>query len=341
MKVVCFGEIMLRLSSPGYRRLFQGDSLDALYSGSEANVAVSLSQLGTPAEFLTVLPDNELGDEAIRSLRYFGVSTDHITRGEGRLGLYFYEKGASQRPSKVIYDRSFSAISLSGPGAFDWDAICSNANWLHFSGITPALSDSCEKLVFEGLQSAKNHGVTVSCDLNYRKKLWPVEKAREVMSRFMDYVDICIANEEDADKSLGITAENTDVESGLLDVEGYQHVARSIVDKFGCRRVAVSLRESHSATRNGWSGLLYDADTARLYRSRKYVIDIVDREGGGDAFTAGLIHGFSSGWGCQKSVDFAVAAGCLKHSIEGNFNLVSEDEVLSLMSGSGNGRVQR
>ena len=341
MKAVCFGELMLRLSSQGYKRLFQSDALDALFCGSEANVAVSLAQFGLPTEFVTVLPSGELGDAAIRSLRYFGVDTSHIARGEGRLGIYFYEKGASQRPSRVIYDRSYSAISMSSPGAIDWDGAFEGANWLHFSGITPALSDGCASLVLEAARTAHEKSMTVSCDLNYRAKLWSSEKARAFMSKVMPYVDLCIANEEDADKALGIKAGGVNVESGIVRSESYLPVAREIASRFGCSRVAVSLRESYSASRNGWSGLLYTSSDDRLYTSRRYVIDIVDRVGGGDAFAAGLIFGIAAGQGPQKSIEFAAAAGCLKHSIEGDLNWTSKDEVLSLVGGNESGRVLR
>ncbi len=341
MRVVTFGELMLKLSAPGYTRLFQTPELDVLFCGSEANVAVSLAQFGMDSAFVTKLPDNDVGKAALRSLRSFGVDCSRIPFGEGRMGVYYAEKGASQRGSKVIYDRAGSAIALAAPGDFDWEAIFDGADWFHWSGITPALSDSAAKITLEGCRTAKRMGLTVSCDLNYRKKLWLPDKAQTVMSELVSYADVCVANEEDADKCLGIKAENTDVELARLDADAYRQVAKAIHKRFGCSKVAVTLRESYSASRNGWSGLLYDAATDEVLTSRKYQLDIVDRVGGGDSFSAGLIYGLCSGMPDQEALEFAVAASCLKHSIEGDFNLVGVDEVQALMCGSGNGRVQR
>lgn len=341
MRVVTFGELMLKLSAPGYTRLFQTPELDAMFCGSEANVAVSLAQFGVGSAFVAELPDNDVGKAALRSLRSFGVDCSHIPLGKGRMGIYYAEKGASQRGSKVIYDRAGSAIALAALEDFDWEAIFSGADWFHWSGITPALSDSAAKITLEACQTAKRMGLMVSCDLNYRKKLWSPDKAQTVMSELVSYADVCVANEEDADKCLGIKAENTDVERAQLDAGAYRQVARAIHERYGCSKVAVTLRESYSASRNGWSGLLYNAATDDVLTSRKYQLDIVDRVGGGDSFSAGLIYGFGNGMTDQEALEFAVAASCLKHSIEGDFNLVSTEEVQALVQGSGNGRVQR
>lgn len=341
MRVITFGELMLKLSAPGYTRLFQTPELDAMFCGSEANVAVSLAQFGMGSAFVTKLPDNDVGKAALRSLRSFGVDCSRTPLGEGRMGIYYAEKGASQRGSKVIYDRTASAIALAAPGDFDWEAIFAGADWFHWSGITPALSDSAAAITLEACRTAKRIGLTVSCDLNYRRKLWSPEKAQSVMSGLVSHADVCVANEEDADKCLGIKAENTDVERAQLDAGSYCQVAKAIHERYGCSKVAVTLRESYSASKNGWSGLLYDADTDEVLSSRKYQLDIVDRVGGGDSFSAGLIFGLGNGMSDREALEFAVAASCLKHSIEGDFNLVSVEEVQALMNGDSNGRVQR
>lgn len=340
-KVVTFGEILLRLASPGYTKLFQKDSLDATFCGGEANVSVSLANYGIQTSFVTKLPDNDVGIAAARSLNYFGVDTSNIVYGNGRLGLYYLEKGASQRPSKIIYDRSYSAISLAKREEFDWDKIFDGASWFHWTGISPALSDELTEICYDACLLAKQKGLTVSCDLNYRKKLWSCDKAREVMTKMMPYVDVCIANEEDAEKVLGIKAVNTDIESGEINKEGYKDVAKKICKEYGCQYVAFTLRKSFSASRNGWSGILYNANEDMSYLSNEYDIYVVDRVGGGDSFTGALVYGFLAGLNNQHKIDFAVAASCLKHSIEGDFNRVTVEDVESLLSNGGNGRVQR
>lgn len=338
-KVVCFGEIMLRLSAPGYKRLVQCDSFDVTYGGGEANVSVSLANFGLDAYYVTKLPDNLIGDAALNHLRRFGVKTDYIVRGGERLGIYFLETGASQRPSKVVYDRKYSSISGARKGEIDWRRVFEGARWFHFTGITPALSDSVAEATLEAVQTAKEMGVTVSCDLNYRKKLWSPEKAREVMSELIKYVDVSIGNEEDAEKVFGIKAEDSDITAGKLNQKGYQEVARQLVDKFDLKMAAITLRESYSASDNGWSVMLYDGK--EFYHSRKYKVHIVDRVGGGDSFAAGLIYSLINGFDGQKAVEFAAAASCLKHTIPGDFNLVTVSDVVNLMEGDGSGRVQR
>lgn len=338
-KVVTFGEIMMRLSPPGYERFIQAESFDVVYGGGEANVAVSLANYGLDSYFVTKVPEHEIGQSAVNSLRRFGVNTDYILRGGNRLGIYFLEIGASQRPSKVIYDRSGSSIAEAKPEEFDWNKILEGATWFHFTGITPALSDDAAAACLDALKTAKELGVTVSADLNYRKKLWTREKANKVMSELVQYVDVLIANEEDAEDVFGIRAHGSDVTAGELDVSGYEDVARQLVERFGFKKVAITLRESLSASDNNWSAMLYDGNTA--YLSRKYPIHIVDRVGGGDSFCGGLIYSLIEGKDCQSAVEFAVAASCLKHTIFGDFNLVSKDEVEKLAAGDSSGRVQR
>ena len=340
-KVVTFGEILLRLASPGYTKLFQKDSLDATFCGGETNVSVSLANFGLKTSFVTKLPDNDIGVAAARSLNYFGVDTSNIVYGDGRMGLYYLEKGASQRPSKVIYDRAYSAIALAKRNEFDWEKSFDGAEWFHWTGITPALSDELVEICMEACKAAKQKGLTVSCDLNYRKKLWSSDKAKEVMSKLMPYVDVCIANEEDADKVLGIKAENTDIESGVINKEAYKTVAKKICDEYGCKYSAFTLRKSYSASRNGWSGMLYCKDKDEAFFSNEYDIQIVDRVGGGDSFSGALIYSLLTCPDDQKRIDFAVAASCLKHSIEGDFNRVTVADVERLLSSGGNGRVQR
>jgi len=339
MRVITFGELMLRLQPEGYLRFVQTDNLEATFGGAEANVAVSLANFGDDVAFVTKLPKHEIGQAAVNSLRKFGVDTSYVVRGGDRVGVYYCEKGASQRPSKVIYDRAGSAIATAKAYEFDWEKIFENVEWFHFTGITPALSDELAKITLEAVKSAKDKGITVSCDLNFRKKLWTSEKACEVMSEICKYVDLLIANEEDAKDVFGIEAENTDIESGTLNRDGYVSVAKQLTEKFGFKAVAITLRESINANDNNWSGMLYVGGNA--FFSKKYAIHIVDRVGGGDSFGAGLIHSMLSGAYAQDAIEFAVAASCLKHSIEGDYNLVSEQEVKALAKGSGSGRVQR
>lgn len=338
-KVVTLGEIMLRLSTPGFNRFVQSSSFDVNYGGGEANVCVSLANYGLEARFVTRVPDNEIGQSAINSLRRYGVVTDHIAIGGERLGIYFLETGASQRPSKVIYDRGYSSISQADPSDFDWERIFSGADWFHFTGITPALGDKAAALTLEACRAASEMGMTVSVDLNYRKKLWTSQKANEVMSGLMKYVDICIGNEEDAERVFGIKASGTDVDSGKIDHLAYEEVAKQLMDRFGFKFVASTLRESHSASHNGWSATIYDGH--KSYLSRRYEVDIVDRVGGGDSFASGLIYGMITGKPIQEALEFAVAASALKHTVPGDFNHVSVGEVLALMGGDGSGRVQR
>lgn len=338
-KVVTFGEIMLRLAPEGYYRFVQAESFGATYGGGEANVAVSLANYGMDATFVTKLPKHEIGQAAVNSLRKFGVDVSKITRGGDRVGIYFLEKGASQRPSKVIYDRAGSAIALAKPEDFDWNVIFEGADWFHFTGITPALGDDVAAICLEACKAAKEKGLTVSCDLNYRKNLWSREKAGKVMGSLMEYVDVCIANEEDASDVFGIKADNTDINSGKLSHEGYKQVAKKLADTFHFSKVAITLRESISANDNNWAAMLYDG--TEFYFSKKYPVHIVDRVGGGDSFGAGLIYATLSQMDSQSALEFAVAASCLKHTIEGDVNMVSVDEVKKLAGGDGSGRVQR
>ena len=339
MKVVTFGEIMLRLNPVGYERFVQADNFGVNYTGAESNVAVSLANYGVDTEYVTKVPDTEIGQAAINMVRRFGVGTTHIVRGGDRLGLFYCEKGASQRPSKVIYDRAYSAIAMAKPSDFNWSKIFKGANWFHVTGITPALSDNMARITVQAVKKAKEKGLTVSCDLNFRKKLWTSEKANKVMSEVCRYVDYCIANEEDAKDVFGIEADNTDINTGKLDRAGYVSVAKKLTDRFGFKGVAITLRESLSASDNNWSGMLYTGNEAVF--SKKYPIHIVDRVGGGDSFGAGLIYSLINGYAPQKAIEFAVAASCLKHSIEGDYNHVSLKEVETLVNGDASGRVQR
>lgn len=341
MKVLTFGEIMLRLKAPGHERFFQSPMLEATFGGGEANVAVSLANYGMDAELLTVLPKNEIGDACIRELRYFGVGTGKILRGPGRMGIYYLEGGANQLPSKVVYDREYSALALAAPGSIDWDTAFQGVEWLHITGITPAISESAKDLSLEAVAEAKKRNITVSCDLNYRKNLWKYGvKASEVMSQLAEYVDVAIANEEDVQKSLGITVD-VDVESGELDREKYRVLGDKVLAKYpNMRCIAITLRESHSADWNGWAACLNDRDN--FYVSKKYEIrNIVDRVGGGDSFAGGLIYGLNNYPDKQSALEFAVAASCLKHSVIGDFNRVGVADVTKLMAGDGTGRVQR
>lgn len=338
-KVVTFGEIMLRLSPPGHQRFTQATSFDVIYGGGEANVAVSLANYGCEAHFVTRVPSHEIGQCAVNALRALGVHTEYVARGGDRLGIYYCESGASQRPSKVVYDRANSSISQVRPGEFDWDAILSGASWFHFTGITPALGDGPAAATLEAVKAAKRLGVKVSADLNYRKKLWSPEKANAVMSGLMEYVDVAVGNEEDAEKVFGIKAGASDVTKGELSHEGYRKVARELVERFGFEKVAITLRESLSASDNNWSGMLYDG--AEFYLSRRYQVHIVDRVGGGDSFAGALIYSLLEDMPGQQAVEFAAAASCLKHSIIGDFNLVGPSEVRTLAGGDASGRVQR
>ena len=340
MKVLSFGEILLRLASPGYTKLFQKDSLDATFCGGEANVAVSLANFGVESEFLTVVPDNDVGHASLNSLQYFGVDTSKSFFKNGRMGLYYLEKGASQRPSKVIYDRTFSSIALVEPVDFDWDKLFDGVTWFHWTGINPALSNNMVQICEQACKKAREKGIMISCDLNFRKNLWSSEMAQKVMSNLVQYVDVCIANEEDADKVLGIKVSDNNVESGKLNKRGYEYVAKEICERFGCKKVAITLRESINASYNGWSGMIYDAAGIANY-STHYDIDIVDRVGGGDSFTGAMIYSLISGKNDKDAIEFAVAASCLKHSIEGDFNRVTVIDVENLIKNGGNGRVQR
>ncbi len=339
MKVITFGEIMLRLAPEGYTRFAQAERFNATYGGGEANVAVSLSNFGFDTEFVSKIPENEIGQAAINSLRKFGVGTKFITRGGERLGIYYLERGASQRASKVIYDRAGSAIAEAKAKDFNWKKIFNGADRFHFTGITPALSDAMAAITLKAAKIAKEKGLIVSCDLNYRKKLWTKDKARQVMTELMPYVDVLIANEEDCFDVFDIKAEGSDVTRGELSKEGYKSVAKALTEKFGFKYVAITLRGSISANDNRWAAMLYDGKD--YYFSKEYLIHIVDRVGGGDSFGAGLIFSMMSGFDNQKIIEFAVGASCLKHTIEGDFNMVSTDEVLKLIGGDGSGRVQR
>lgn len=341
MKVVSFGEILLRLASPGYTKLFQKDSLEATFCGGEANVAVSLAVFGLDSRFITKLPDNDVGHAAVNSMRHFGVDMSKVIYGNGRMGVYYLEKGASQRPSKVIYDRTYSAISMAKRNDFNWEELLEDADWFHWTGINPALSESVADICFDACKYAKEHGIIVSCDLNYRKNLWSADKARNVMNKLMPYVDVCVANEEDADKVLGIKPDNNDVETGNLNKASYESVAQEICRRYGCKYVAITLRESYSASLNGWSAILYDASSGKVYFSRKYDIQIVDRVGGGDSFTAGIIYGLIRANKPQDIIEFATAASCLKQTIEGDYNRSTVNDVERLLNNGGSGRVQR
>jgi len=341
MKVLTFGEIMLRLKAVGQERFFQTPSLEATFGGGEANVAVSLANYGMDAAFLTVLPDNAIGDACVSELRRFGVDTGRIQKGKGRMGIYFLEAGANQLPSKVVYDRAYSAIALAKPGDIDWEKAFEGVDWFHITGITPAISESAMELSLESVKEAKKRGITVSCDLNYRKNLWKYgKKASEVMRELANYVDVAIANEEDVQKSLEITTDVV-VESGELDREKYKALGQKVLDAYpNMKMIAITLRESHSADWNGWAACLNDGEN--FYVSKKYEIrNIVDRVGGGDSFAGGLIYGLNHYEDKQAALEFAVAASCLKHSILGDFNRVGVSDVEKLMGGDGTGRVQR
>ncbi|MBP5533946.1 MAG: sugar kinase [Alphaproteobacteria bacterium] len=341
-KIVTMGEIMLRLSTPNFERFIQADEFDINYGGGEANVAVSLANYGHNAEFVTAVPQNEIGECAIAALRKYNVGTEHIAKTGSRLGIYFLESGSAMRPSKVIYDRANSSISTATEKDFDFDAIFKDADWFHFTGITPALSDSAAELTEKALIAAKKHGVKVSVDLNFRKKLWTSEKAQKVMTNLMQYVDVCIGNEEDAELVLGFKPGQTDVTSGELELAGYKSIFEQMVAKFNFEYCVSSLRVSRSASDNGWSACIYKAATKEFYHSKEYTIrPIVDRVGGGDSFAAGVICGLLDGKDFKSALEFAVAASALKHTIPGDFNFVSRKEVETLAGGDASGRVQR
>lgn len=339
MKAITFGEVMLRLATPGHLRFNQTSVLEMTFGGGEANVAVSLALLGDEATFITRLPKNDIAEACLQKLRGLGVDTRSILRGGERIGIYFLESGASQRASTVTYDRAHSAISEINPADLAWETLLKGADWFHFTGITPALSDKAAQACLDGARAAKKLGLTVSCDLNFRKKLWSSEKAGQVMSGLMEHVDICIANEEDAEKVFGIKASGAEITEGKIDHSRYVEVATKLTERFKFKGVAITLRESFSATHNGWSGLYYSGGKAHF--SRHYDVHIVDRVGGGDSFAAGLIYMLGKRKTPQEAIEFAVAASCLKHSISGDFNLVKLSEVEALLAGDGSGRVQR
>jgi len=341
-KVVTFGEIMLRLSTPGYQRFVQAQNFDIHYGGGEANVAVSLANYGLESYFITRLPAHEIGQAAVNHLRRFGVRVDYIVRDGQRIGIYFVEKGASQRPSKVIYDRANAAVATIKPGEIDWAAVFEGAAWFHWTGITPALGKNSHDAIVEACRAAKAAGVTVSCDLNYRKKLWAMEDAEKTMQPLMEYVDVCIANEEDAQKSLGMPADQSGHDAIELDESTYTRLSRNLKERYGFQTVAITLRESYSASRNGWSAMLLDDKNCRKpCRSRRYDIQIVDRIGGGDAFASGLIFGLLTKANTRDALEFAVAASCLKQTIPGDFNLSSVEEIEALVNGNGAAKIER
>ncbi len=341
MKVLTFGEIMLRLKAPGHERLMQTPNLEATFGGGEANVAVSLANYGMDASFLSFLPNNAVADACIGELRRFNVDTSRIIRKDGRVGIYYLEAGANQLPSKVIYDRAYSSISLAGPGDVDWNKAFDGVGWMHISGITPAISESLMELSIESVKEAKTRNIVVSCDLNYRKNLWKYGKnAQEVMSEMASFCDVLIANEEDVQKSLGITID-VDVESGEIDNSKYEILGNKVLEKYpNAKMIAITLRESKSADTNGWSTCINNRE--KFYVSRHYDInDIIDRVGGGDSFAGGLIYGLNTYDTMEEALEFATAASCLKHSVIGDFNRVTVDDVKKLMAGDGSGRVQR
>jgi len=338
-KVVTLGEIMMRLSTPGYERFVQSDSFDVTYGGGEANVAAAICNYGNNGTFVTKVPDNALGQAAINHLRRYGVDTQFIAKGGQRLGIYFLETGASMRASQVIYDRAGASIADAEVKDFNFDKILEGADWFHTTGITPALSDKCAAVAEAALKAAKAKGITTSIDLNYRKKLWSKEKAREIMTKLCQYVDVCIGNEEDADTTLGFKAKGTDITKGELNLEGYKDVFKQMKEKFNFKYIASTLRESHSASDNGWSALVYDGK--EFYHTRQYEVRIVDRVGSGDSFASGFIHGLVTGMAMKDAAEFGVAASALKHTIPGDLNHATVKEVMDLVQGDASGRVQR
>ena len=341
-KVITMGEIMLRLSTPNNEKFIQADEFDVCYGGGEANVAVSLANYGHDVEFVTAVPANEIGDCALATLKKYGVKVDNVAKCGERLGIYFLESGSSMRASKVVYDRAHSSIATATAADFDFDKIFADADWFHFTGITPAVSDTAAVLTEEALKAAKKHGVKVSVDLNFRKKLWTSEKAQKVMTNLMQYVDVCIGNEEDAELVLGFKPGETDVTSGELELAGYKSIFEQMVEKFNFEYCVSSLRVSRSASDNGWSACIYSRDTKEFYHSKEYSIHpIVDRVGGGDSFAGGTICGLLDGKDFKAALEFGVAASALKHTIPGDFNLVTRKEVETLAGGDASGRVQR
>jgi 2-dehydro-3-deoxygluconokinase len=341
-KVVTFGELMLRLSTPGYSRFLQSDKFIVTFGGGEANVAVALASYGEETFFVSRFPEHEIGEAAVQSIRRYGVDTRYVLRGGDRLGVYFLETGASQRPSKVIYDRANSAVTEMDGSMADWDEIFKDKDWFHWTGITPALGKKPQKAIVTACKAAKKAGVTISCDLNFRSKLWTEKEAQAVMNPLMEYVDVCIANEEDAQRSLGFEAGSTDVEGADLDEAGYFQLARELKQSYEFERVAITLRESFNASMNGWSAVLHDDDEcSEPVRSTRYEINIVDRVGGGDSFASGLIYGLLNKSDSRDALEFAVAASCMKHTIPGDYNLVSAEEVEKLVESGGSGRVER
>lgn len=339
MKVVTFGELMLRLEPYNYLRFVQSDSYEATFGGGEANVAVSLANFNLDSYFVSALPNNEIGQSALNSLRRYGVNTKYINRNGDRVGIYYLEKGASQRPSKVIYDRKYSSFYFSKESDYNWDEIFKDCSWFHISGITPALNENLAKISILACKEAKKRGVTVSVDLNYRNKLWTKEEANKVMTELCKYADVCIGNEEDASDVFNISSKDSDINSGLLNKEGYKSVCRQLQEKFNFKYVAITLRTSLSAFDNKWAALLYDGKDFAF--SKEYDVHIVDRVGGGDSFSAGLIYSLLNKYSIKDAVEFAVASSCLKHSIEGDYNMVTVDEVKKLITSGGSGRVQR
>jgi len=337
-RIITFGEIMMRLTPPFNQRIIQADKFNIIYGGGEANVAVSLANYGLDVSFVTKLPDNPVGQAAFNELRRFGVKTNYVVRGGKRLGIYFCENGASQRPSNVIYDRSNSSIAEADSDDFDWDEIFAGIDWFHFTGITPSLSNNMSHITKEAVKIAKKKNIKVSCDLNYRAKLWSQDRANEIMTELMEYVDIVIANEEDAEKVFGIKS-GSNITDGELDIEGYKNVAQKLVDRFNLELVGSHLRESHSASVNGWLVVLYNG--IDFVKSNKYNIHIVDRVGGGDSFAAGLIYSQLKGKSLQECAEYGAAASCLKQTIPGDFNLVNIEEVKNLAKGNSSGRVKR
>src|SRR5215212_5967579 len=338
-KVVTLGEIMLRLSTPDFKRFVQADSFDVTYGGGEANVAAAICNYGENGTFVTKVPKNPIGQAAINHIRRYGVDTQYIVRGGERLGIYFLETGASMRASNVIYDRAGASIADAEISDFDFDKIFDGADWFHTTGITPALSDKSAELTEAALKAAKAKGVTTSIDLNYRKKLWSKEKAKEVMTRLSQYVDVCIGNEEDAETTLGFKSAGSDITKGELNLEGYKDVFKQMKDKLGFKYIASTLRESHSASDNGWSALVYDGK--EFYHTKQYEVRIIDRVGSGDSFASGFIYGLVTGMAMPDAAEFGVAASALKHTIPGDFNHATLSDVKELMKGDGSGRVQR
>lgn len=339
-KVVMFGELMMRLSTKRFERLPMAREFDVIYSGAEANLGASLAAWGVDSYIVSSVPDNAIGEGCLNYLRQFKLNLDYVKKNGFRLGIYFVETGAAQRPSSFLYNRKGSSITELGPGDFDWDTIFEGKDWFHITAITPALGDNVAAMAIEACAAAKKKGLTVSCDLNFRSKLWTKEKAREVMTKIMDYTDVLFTNEEEATTVFGIEARGSDVYAGRIVERGYEDVAVQLKEKFDLKYVSITLRASTSATTNDWSGMLYDGE--KFYTSAKYHIDfIVDRIGGGDAYSAGIVYGLLTGQDLQETVEFAAAAGCLKHSIYGDFNQCTFGEIMNLIKSGGSGRIQR